>query len=54
MFERIEIRKVANGFVVTMVTEDSETEFVFDTSRKALSFIRAQVEGKDHKVKEKN
>ena len=46
MFESIEIRKVANGFIVILNTEDDATEFVFDTSRKAVKFIREYVEGK--------
>ena len=33
-FESIEIRKVVNGFVVILTTEDDTSEFVFDTSRK--------------------
>jgi hypothetical protein len=46
MFESIEIRKVANGVIVILNTEDEATEFVFDTSRKAVKFIREYVEGK--------
>ena len=46
MFESIEIRKVANGFIVILNTEDDAKEFVFDTSRKAVKFIREYVEGK--------
>ncbi len=40
MFESIEIRKVANGFVVTVHLEDETMEYVFDTSRKAMNHIR--------------
>jgi hypothetical protein len=46
MFESIEIRKVANGFIVAVETEDGTTEHVFDTSRKALRFIKEYVEAK--------
>ena len=46
MFESIEIRKVANGFIVILNTEDDTKEFVFDTSRKAIKFVREYVEGK--------
>jgi len=46
MFESIGIRKVANGFIVILNTEDDAKEFVFDTSRKAVKFIREYVEGK--------
>jgi gamma-glutamyl-gamma-aminobutyrate hydrolase PuuD len=37
MFESIEIRRVANGFVVTVQLEDETVEYVFDTARKAMS-----------------
>ena len=40
MFESIEIRKVANGFVVTVNLEDETLEYVFDTARKAMSHIK--------------
>jgi len=39
MFESIEIRKVKNGFLLTLNTEDGNEEYVFDSSRKALKFI---------------
>lgn len=48
-FESIEIRKVTNGFVVILTTEDDTSEYVFDTSRKAMKFIREYV---DAKIKE--
>ena len=40
MFESIEIRKVANGFIVTVNIEDETVEYVFDTARKAMSHIK--------------
>lgn len=40
MFESIEIRKVANGFVVTVHLEDETMEYVFDTARKAMAHIK--------------
>jgi hypothetical protein len=40
MFESIEIRKVANGFVVTVQLEDETVEYVFGTARKAMSHIK--------------
>jgi hypothetical protein len=46
MFESIEIRKVTNGFIVILHTEDDSDEYVFDTSRKAIKFIREYVETK--------
>lgn len=47
MFDSIEIRKATNGFIVILTPEDAEpTEYVFDTSRKAIKFIRSYVEAK--------
>jgi hypothetical protein len=47
MFNSIEIRKVTNGFVVILTTPDEETlEYVFDSSRKAVRFIKDYVEAK--------
>lgn len=40
MLESIEIRRVKNGFVISVHTEDGEEEFVFDTERKTFKFIR--------------
>ena len=47
MFDSIEIRKVTNGFVVILTTPDEDTsEYVFDSSRKAIRFIKDYVEAK--------
>jgi hypothetical protein len=46
MFDSIEIRKVTNGFVVILNREDDTSEYVFDTSRKAIRFIKEYVETK--------
>ena len=40
MFESIEIRKVKNGVIVTLRSEDEDQEYVYDTDRKALKFIK--------------
>lgn len=41
MIENLEIRKVANGFVLSVTREDGETvEFIYDTARKLLSAIK--------------
>lgn len=45
-FESIELRKVKNGVIVTLRTDEEDGEFVFDTSRKALKFIKDTLEGK--------
>ncbi|MFN3076999.1 MAG: hypothetical protein ABT940_09005 [Alphaproteobacteria bacterium] len=46
MFDSIEIRKVTNGFIVILNAEDDAHEYVFDTSRKAIKFIKEYVEAK--------
>ena len=46
MFDSIEIRKVTNGFVVILNREDDTSEYVFDSSRKAIRFIKEYVEAK--------
>jgi hypothetical protein len=40
MFESIEIRRAANGFILVITTEDETREYVYDTSRKALKVIK--------------
>jgi len=40
MFESIEIRKAANGFILVINTEDDTKEYVYDTSRKAIRVIK--------------
>ena len=45
MFESIEIRKVKNGVIVTLRTDDEDEEYVYDTERKALKFIKDKLEG---------
>jgi hypothetical protein len=46
MFESIEIRKVANGFILVVTTQDETKEYVYDTSRKALRVIKEYLESK--------
>lgn len=45
MFESIEIRKVKNGVIVVLRTEDDDEEYVYDTDRKALKFVKDRLEG---------
>ena len=41
MFESIEIRKVNNGVIVTLRSDEEEDqEYVYDTDRKAINLIR--------------
>jgi hypothetical protein len=44
MFESIEIRRAANGFILVITTEDETREYVYDTSRKALRVIKDYLE----------
>jgi len=43
VLESLEVRPVRNGFLVTMRTEDDESEFVFDSHQKTLRFIKKQI-----------
>lgn len=48
MYESIEIRKVKNGVIVTLrSTEDEDQEYVYDTDRKAVKFVKDLLESKD-------
>jgi hypothetical protein len=46
MFESIEIRKVKNGVIVTLRTDDEDAEYVYDTDRKAIKFVKDMLESK--------
>lgn len=47
MYESIEIRKVMNGVIVTLRSEeDDDREYVYDTDRKAIKFIKELLEAK--------
>jgi hypothetical protein len=45
-FDSIEVRKVKNGVVVALRTQDEDSEYVFDTNRRALRFVKDLLEGK--------
>lgn len=49
MFESIEIRKVKNGVIVTLRNDEEDQEYVYDTDRKALKFVKDLL---DHKQKD--
>ena len=40
MFESIEIRKAANGFILAVTTDGDTKEYVYDTSRKAMRVLK--------------
>jgi len=50
MFESIEIRQCKNGVIVTLRTDDEDEEYVYDTARKAIKFVKDML---DSKQKEK-
>jgi hypothetical protein len=50
MFESIEIRKAVNGVIVTIRSDEEDAEYVYDTDRKALKFVKDLL---DTKVREK-
>ena len=50
MFESIEIRRAANGFILVVTTEEETREYVYDSSRKALRVIKDYLE--NNKTKE--
>jgi hypothetical protein len=48
MFESIEIRRVANGFILVINTEDDTKEYGYDTSRKAMRILKQYLEAKEN------
>ena len=40
MFESLEIRRAANGFILVVHTEEEATEFVYDTERKLMRVVK--------------
>ncbi len=48
MYESIEIRKVENGVIVSLRYEDDDKEYVFDTDRKSIKFIKELLESKNN------
>lgn len=49
MFESIEIRKCKNGVIVTLRSDDEDEEYVYDSDRKAIKFIKELLESKTTK-----
>ena len=43
MFESLEIRRAANGFILVVNTEDEQKEFVYDTERKLMRQLKSQL-----------
>jgi hypothetical protein len=49
-YESIEIRKVKNGVIVTLRTEDADEEYVWDNDRKALKFVKELLDSKNKEL----
>jgi hypothetical protein len=50
LFESIEIRKVRNGVIVTLRSDEEEDqEYVYDSDRKAIKFVKDLLETKTDK-----
>lgn len=48
MWDLIEIRKVENGFIVSITDEDGAVlEYVYDASRKALKAVKDLLDSKE-------
>jgi hypothetical protein len=45
-FDSIELRRVKNGVIVALRTNEEDAEYIFDTNRKALKFVKDLLEGK--------
>jgi len=43
MFESLEIRRAANGFILVINTEDEAKEYVYDTERKLMRVIKSHL-----------
>lgn len=41
MFESLEIRKAANGFILVVHSEDDTKEYVYDTERKLMRSVKS-------------
>ena len=41
MFESLEIRRAANGFILVVNTEDDSKEYVYDTERKLMRTVKS-------------
>lgn len=54
-YDSIEIRKVNNGVIVTLRTDDEDQEYVYDNDRKAIKFVKDLLDSKTTRiVTEKN
>jgi len=52
MFESIEIRRAANGFILVVHSAEDDQEFVYDTSRRLMKAVKQYIEGPNTKDSE--
>jgi hypothetical protein len=51
LYELIEIRKARNGVIVTLRSDEEEDqEYVYDTDRKAIKFVKDLLESKTREL----
>jgi hypothetical protein len=46
MIDSIELRKVKNGYVVTVRSDEEDSEYIFTTIRQALKFMKDNLQSK--------
>lgn len=46
MFENIEIRRVTNGYILLVHTEEDSKEFIYDSERKLIQAIKSYLDKK--------
>lgn len=44
-FDSIEVRKVKNGVIVSLRSDEEDCEYVFDHNKKAIKFVKDLLEG---------
>ena len=49
-FDSIEVRRVANGYVIQVNGDNDSKEYVYDTSRETLRFVKTFLEHSKAKV----
>lgn len=47
MINSVEVRKVKNGYIVTVQSDDEDSEYVFSTIRQALKFMKENLSTKE-------
>lgn len=43
--ESLEVRKVENGYIVVIHSDDGTHEYIFDTIRRVMKFLREKLDG---------